>query len=340
MTPRQQLLDVINRFPGETTGMLTVDDQTFKIFMFPDEDRIVLAGVNVNGGGIPIVFGISDGQRVLFNQAHSVVYKAVMENDETVDMMKRTVVKTTDLTEAVRNELEARCARVCQEYVREQYGDAEPLASCTCADEDMSIAASYQCNHILSSTGSFESLQRYVNIDIEHEIIRDDKPEYDVPYGFYTGISKEDVIRVFMGGDAVIDAIARERINDEVIASYGVYAMRMVKWYRDRQELIDSDETLKTVVTINQAIKAFNANNKYANATLLTYTVRDDETNYVYRFRMRRNVLLRRCGILSDEQIYRVPGYASPRMSQLSRWRPSNIEEIRYVKHVIYKKSA
>jgi len=344
-TPREQLLAMVNDFAttGNTTGTLHTDNYAYDVTMFRNGDRIILMGVNTKVGGMPQVFAISDGTRVLFGSNYGCdlnnIYDAVVGNDKNVDPMQRTMVRLNELREVLKVELIIRCADVCQAYMVDAYGDREPLESCTCSDEDISIAASYRCTQILAETGSFEDMQQYVNTNIDEAILHDDRPAFETPTEFCRWITEEEIIRVFMNGEQAIAEIAKERVNSVVLAEYGAWAIRMVKWYRDRQEILDNDEEFKIATTINQAIKAFQADDKYASAKLLTYIVVDDEGRQ-YKFRLDRHVLMHKRGFSVDDKVYRVPGCRRPWSGELASWSPFNIEEIHYVKHVIYKKAA
>ncbi len=345
-TPREQLLAMVSNFrtTGEATGTLHTDSYAFNVTMFNNNDYVVLTGVNTNVGGVPRVFALSDGKRVLFSCNHSYdlnnIYNACVENDESIDPMQRTMIMLSDLSNMLKNELITRCADVCQAYMVDAYGDRELLESCTCSDEDISIAASYCCTQILADTGSFEDMQQYVNTNIDEAILRDDRPAFETPTEFYRGVTEEETIRVFMNGEQAIADIAHERVNNRVVlAAYGTYAISMVKWFRDRQEILDNDEEFKIATTINQAIKAFQADDKYAKAKLLTYIVRDNE-GHSHMFRLQRNVLMRKRGFSINDKVYRVPDCRRPLTSEMSSWSPFNVEEIRYIKHTVYKKAA
>jgi len=342
---REQLLAMINDFvtTGNATGTLHTGNYTYDVTMFRQRDRIILTGVNAETGGMPQVFAVSNGTRVLFGSNYGCdlnnIHDAVVENDASVDPLQRTMVRLNALSEVLKNELITRCADVCQAHIADEYGDREPLESCVCSDEDISIAASYRCTQILAETGSFEDMQKYINTNIDEDILYDNRPAFETPTEFYRWVTEEETVRLFMGGVDAIEEIAKERLNSDVLAAYGAWAIRMVKWYRDRQEILDADEEFKTATAINQAIKAFQADDKFAKAKMLTYIVKDNEGR-CYRFRMDRDVLLRKRGFSVDERVYRVPGYHRPRSFEMSNWTPFNIEEIHYVKHVVYRKAA
>ncbi len=341
---RTQIINLVKTFTANETGMgkIIVNDVPFTIASFKTGNRIFLSGVNDKIGGMPDVFAVSDGNRVMFKTScwsdMHVVYDTCIkergEGEETVFM------QYDDVRNNFKQYLKDNAVDFCQRYIEKKYGDAEPMSSCECDENpEAAIAASYCCNIILAETGSFEELQRYINTDILNNIVVDKQPEYNVPNFFYDNVTSDEVIRFFMNDADDIAQLVKSRMTARMLKTYGEYAIRLVKWYSTRQQILEQDDNLRKIVEINKAIKTFLVDEKYEKATKLTYTVRD-KNGRLFRFRMKRDVMLTSTGFSTGDAVYRVHGYCKPRYDNMRSFTPDDIEEIRYVKHAVYVKTA
>ncbi len=342
---RDEILNMVKSFKDKNTGeaTITLNGKEYVINMFRQNNLMVLVAAN---NSLPEVFGISDGTRIalLNTNLHGIVYdlNSIVIDDVEQPMLKRRVVQLRSVAYCIKQHLQKVAQDVCARYVREQYGDAEPLASCTCTeDADASIAASYWCNKILATTGSFEDLHDYVNVDVNNAVVQDDKPVYEASIAFFNNITDLEAIACFFRGeDALRDIInARfEKCKNDMIRAYCEHCIRLVKWYNNTKNLDTDNVSFMTAMAINKAIKAFLDDKEFATATKLTYTVRDND-NRIYRFRLKKHVLMP-ANRLPDKRCDRVPNYRVPSWYDLSHLRPEHVEEIRYVKHIVYKKEA
>ena len=342
---RDEILNMVKSFKDKNTGnaTITLNDKEYIINMFRQNNLMVLVAAN---NSLPEVFGISDGTRIalLNTSSHGIVYdlNPIVMDDVEKPMLKRRVVQLKSVAYCIKQHLQEVAQDVCARYVREQYGDAEPLASCTCTeDADASIAASYWCNKILATTGSFEDLHDYVNVDIDDAVVQDDKPVYKASAAFCNDITDLEAVAYFFHGEEALRDIINtrfEKCKNGMIRAYCEHCIRLVKWYNNIKNLDTDNVSFMTALTINKAIKAFLNDEKFADAIKLTYTVRGDD-DQVYRFRLKKWYLMPVNG-LPNERLDRVPNYRVPSWYDLRHLRPEHVEEIRYVKHIVYKKEA
>ncbi len=341
-----QLLRMVDEFGDKATGQatFTVDEKEYTVNMFRQNNGLmVLAGTADDY--VPEVFALSDGKRILAKSSplRGIIYHVNMAADVDDDkpMAQRQLASFTDVVNDLKKRLQAEAEPICTQYTRSEYGDNEPLDSCVCDENpDAAIAASYWCNRTLADTGSFEALHDYVGVNVDDAVVQNKKPTFNPPRAFYSDVTEPETIAYFFNGETAFRNIVRDRFEETkkaLVRTYCDYCIRLVKYNNTTRDIDEDNTSITTAMAINKAINAFNADEKYKNATKLTYTVMLDN-GVTSKFRTTRYGLMTAKG-LPDERWGRVPRFKSPSWFEYDRVRPEQVLEIRYVKHVVYAKT-
>ena len=335
-----QLLRMVDEFGDKSTGQatFTVDEKEYTVNMFRQNNGLmVLAGTTDDY--VPEIFAISDGTRILAKSSplHGIIYHINMAAnvDDDKPMAQRQLASFTDVVNDLKKRLQAEAEPICVQYTRSEYGDNEPLDSCMCDENpDAAIAASYWCNRTLADTGSFEALHDYVSVNVDDAVVQDKKPTFSQPRAFFSDVTELETIAYFFNGEQAFRNIVRDRFENNkkaLVRMYCDYCIRLVKYNNTKD-----NASMTTAKAINKAINAFNADEKYKDATKLTYTVMLDN-GVIRKFRTTRYGLMTAKG-LPDERWGRVPRFTSPSWHEYDHVRPEQVLEIRYVKHIVYAK--
>jgi hypothetical protein len=342
---RERLLAMVKDFGNAANGQATLlaGESEYEVNMFRQKGLQVLTAAK---DSLPEVFAVSDGDRVLVKSSPlcgiNYVMMHVAEDDETKPLADRQIATFRDVVNDLQTRLRDAAMGVCADYVRAEWGDAEPLASCECEEnEDAAIAASYWCNQTLIQTGSFEDMQNYVGVNMDTEVVQAKEPTFVSPKAFHGDVNDLEMLAYFFTGESAFRSICAERFakcRDTLVHRYCDYCIKLVKYHKGQNAIADTDdESMRTALVINQAIKAFIDDKKYVSASKLTYTVLTPEGNECM-FRVSKHGLMTAKG-LPDERTTRVPNHRAPSWREYDRIRPEDVLEIRYVKHIVYRKA-
>ncbi len=340
----ERVMKMLNGFKGKDCGEGTVSigDVEYVINMFRKDGLMILAGANKFSNTLPEVFGVSDAKRLLIDSKPGISYAINGEARSKKPLLERSVATFNNVKTEISARLQNLAEKLCSDYVRAQYGDAELMPNCECEEnQDAAVAASYWCTQILATTGSFENLNNYMQTNVDNELVQDKKPVYTPPSKFNNNVSQAEAIEFFFNGEQALNGIAQarfERYRDIMVNRYCEHCLHIVKWYKGIKTITDDDnsESFKAAIAINKAIKEFLADEKYGTASKLTYTVHDvDGRKYMFRLPKRRLML---ANSLPSDYFERVPHQRVPGWYALQHMGPEHIDEIRYVKHIVYKK--